>query len=310
MMRTGSTIQRRAAPEAHLGVTREGLWLALKDVALPVWFVTVYHVFWIFNPWAFGIDARLYQTATSVWLAGGDPWATTANGVPFAAAPWSLLMYAPTAWLPLEVAAGLWIALGAIAAIWTIRFLELPLWWLLFPPLMQALWNGNAQPIVLAALLIRSPFGVTVAGMLKLYGLVPALLALRWRQLAIAAALLAVTVPFLPWSLWVEHHFGFDAVAGHTWNGSAWQFPPLWPLAAIAIWLLRGHGAEWLAIPALWPGTQPYYHVFAMPALVGRPWLAAALALPLLGLAPVAIVAYALVSNRTYGFGRRTRSSE
>lgn len=172
------------------------------------------------------------------------------------------------------------------------------MWWLAFPPLTLALWNGNAQPIVLAALLIRSPWGVALAGGLKLYGLVPAIVAGRWRVLGVAAVGFGLAALVLPWDLYLDHRFGLDAVAAYTWNGSVWRFPALIPVTAGALWLLRRRGAEWLAIPAVWPGTQHFYHVFAIPAHRDKPWLAAALAFPLPLLAPVAIVAYALVVGR------------
>ena len=258
----------------------------------------VVYGFALFDPRILVIDSRLYEQATHVWLAGGDPWALSAEGVTYAAGPWSLLAYLPAAWLPLEAAAWTWAALGLAAAVWTLHRLDMPLWWLAFPPLAHALWTGNAQPIVLAALLVRAPWGVAFAAGLKLYGLVPATLARRWRELAIAAVVLTVSLPFLPWGLWVDHRFGFDAATGMTWNGSAWRFWPLIPVTVLALWLVRKRGAEWLAIPALWPGTQFFYHVFALPALVDKPWLAAALAVPLPLLAPVAVLAYAVLERR------------
>lgn len=296
-----------AAPEKGPGVTAIGLRSALGQVALPAWFVWIGVVYPAFHARTLAIDARLYQQATNAWLTDGDPWALAAGGTPYAAAPWSLLTYLPTAWLPVEVAAWTWMVMGFVAALWILHRLKMPLWWLAFPPLAQALWNGNAQPLVLAALLVRAPLGVTVAGALKLYGFVPAIFARRWRELAIAALFLAVTLLVLPWGLYVEHGFALDAIAGHTWNGSAWRFPPLIPLALGALWVLRNRGAEWFAIPALWPGTQTLYHVFALPALAGRPWLAAALALPVPLLAPVAVIGYALLSLRAAPRAWRSR---
>ena len=285
---------------ASSGISTPNLRSAFGRIGLPAWFVALdlVYAFALFDPRILVIDSRLYQQATHVWLAGGDPWALSAEGVTFAAGPWSLLAYLPTAWLPLEAAAWTWAALGLAAAVWTVRRLDMPLWWLAFPPLAHALWTGNAQPIVLAALLVRAPWGVALAAGLKLYGLVPATLARRWRALAIAAVVLVVSLPFLPWGLWVDHRFGFDAATGMTWNGSAWRFWPLIPVTVLALWLLRKRGAEWLAIPALWPGTQFFYHVFALPALVHKPWLAAALAVPLPLLAPVAVLAYAVLERR------------
>ena len=50
---------------------------------------------------------------------------------------------------------------------------------------------------------------------------------------------------------------------------------------------------EWFAVPAVWPATQFYYLAMALPALVGRPLLAAAFALPVPLLAPVVVIALA-----------------
>jgi hypothetical protein len=286
----GESLRSRSHPR----LTRLGA--ATARIGLPAWFVALDLAFYAV-PSILLVDGRLYQTATHVWLAGGDPWMVNQDGIHYAAGPWALLAYLPTAWLPLDVAAWAWAGAGLAAAVWTLRRLELPMWWLAFPPLAQALWNGNAQPIVLAALLVRAPWGVAIAGGLKLYGLAPAVVARRWREVAISAVVLAVTLPFLPWELWAQHQLGFHAGTTMTWNGSAFRFWPLIPVAIVALWTLRRRGAEWLTIPAIWPGTQHFYHVFALPALRDRPWLAAALALPLPLLAPLAIIAYAALEK-------------
>ncbi len=46
----------------------------------------------------------------------------------------------------------LWMAIGLAASVWLVRRLELPLWWVLFPPLTHAIWNGNPQTFMLALL--------------------------------------------------------------------------------------------------------------------------------------------------------------
>jgi hypothetical protein len=288
---------RLARAGSQLGMDTSALRSALRQIGLPAWFLAVDVLFQFLAGHLLLVDARLYQQATNVWLAGGDPWTLNVDGIYYASGPWSLMMYVPTAWLPLEVASWAWTALGFGSAIWTLRRLDMPLWWLAFPPLAQALWAGNAQPIVLAALLVRAPWGVTIAAGLKLYGFVPALLARRWREVAIASFVLGLTLPALPWSMWVEHQFGFQAATTLTWNGSAWRFPPLIPVVAVALFLLRKKGAEWLAIPGLWPGTQFFYHVFALPVLRDKPWLSAMLALPMPLLAPVAVIAYAVLAG-------------
>jgi hypothetical protein len=290
--------ERSAMSARHSGrspwsrITAEGARAALRATLLPAWFVLVNVVYPPFHLETLGIDARLYQQATAVWLGGGDPWAVSNGGTPYAATPWSLLPYLPTVWLPLDVGSWLWTIAGLMAAVWAIRRLGMAFWWLAFPPLVQGLWNGNSQPIVLAALLVDGSWGVTLAGMLKIYGLIPALD--RPRRLVIAVAALVATAPFLPWGLYAEHRIAFDVIADQTWNGSAFSFPLLIPPVAVALWILRRRGALWFTIPALWPGIQTFYHVFAMPAIRDHHVIAALVALPVPLLTPLTVILYAV----------------
>jgi hypothetical protein len=48
-------------------------------------------------------------------------------------------------------------------------------------------------------------------------------------------------------------------------NGSAWGSWVAIP-TVVALFVLRGRGASWLAVPALWPFTQLHYSCLAMPA--------------------------------------------
>jgi hypothetical protein len=77
------------------------------------------------------------------------------------------------------------------------------------------------------------------------------------------------------------------------WNGSAWRFPLLVPPTLLALWILRRRGAEWYAVPAVFPATQFYYVAMALPALVGRPVIAALLALPAVLMTPLVVIGLA-----------------
>ena len=71
---------------------------------------------------------------------------------------------------------------------------------------------------------------------------------------------------------------------------SAWFFPVLVPFAVVAMVVMGRERASWWAVPALWPATQWYYSLMAMPALT--PITAAILAAPIQGAPAVgAIVA-------------------
>ncbi len=121
-----------------------------------------------------GIDADHYQRAANTWLAGGDPWSVTAGGgIHYASAPHTLLFYVPTSFLALQVAVAIWVVIGLVASIWMVRRLEAPLWWLAFPPLLQAIWNGNPQTVALALLVVGGSAPAAVAVLIKLYAAIP-----------------------------------------------------------------------------------------------------------------------------------------
>ncbi len=273
-----------------------GLRLALAKIGLPAWFVAI-DLLWLAKPEVLAIDARHYQRAASAWLAGGDPWAVVEGGAGnYAAGPHTLLFYVPTSLLPLAVSVVIWMTFGLVASVWLVRRLRLPIWWVLFPPLTHAAWNGNPQTIALALLVLGTPWGAVVAVGLKLYaGLA---LITRPRTLILVGIALVATLPFLPWQLYLADGLGIGEHLGTAWNGSAWRFPILIPPTLLGLWILRRHGAEWLAVPAVWPATQFYYVGMALPAVLGRPILAAALALPVPLMTPIVVMALAVLEFR------------
>jgi hypothetical protein len=266
--------------------------LAFARVGLPAWFVVI-DTLWIAKPDALAIDARHYQRAASAWLAGGDPWAVTESGIPYAAGPHTLLFYAPTSVLPVTVATWLWMALGIAGSVWLVRRLGLPIWWLAFPPLFHSMWNGNPQTIALALLVQGSVLGAVIAVGLKLYAAIPLLA--RWRHLVIALAVLAVVTLVLPWQLYLDRGLGVGSHLQTAWNGSAWRIPVLVIPTLLALWVLRRRGAEWFAVPAVFPATQFYYVAMALPAIVGRPIVAALLALPMVLMTPLVVMGLAAI---------------
>ena len=279
-----------AAPAGRRTVVIGRLRLALEQIGLPAWFIAI-DLLWIAKLDALAIDARHYQRATNAWLAGGDPFAVMEGTTPYVSGPHTLLFYVPTSFLPVTVSTWVWMALGLAASVWLIRRLELPLWWVLFPPLTHAIWNGNPQTIALALLVLGGPLAAAAAVGLKLYtGLA---LAFRWRDAVVAGLFLLVTLPFVPWQLYLEHSGTVAAHVATSWNGSAWRLPILLPFAAIAIWILRKEGGAWHAVGALWPGTQFYYNSMALPAIANRKVVTAFLAAPVPLMAPLVVIALA-----------------
>jgi hypothetical protein len=273
-----------------------GLRLAAAQIGLPAWFVVI-DFLWLAKPDVLAIDARHYQRAASAWLAGGDPWAVIEGaGGNYAAGPHTLLFYAPTSLVPLAVSVVIWMTLGLVASVWLVRRLRLPIWWVLFPPLTHAIWNGNPQTIALALLVLGTRWGAVVAVGLKLYSALA--LVTRPRTLIVVGIALLVTLPVLPWQLYVADGLGVSDHLGTAWNGSAWRLPVLVAPTLLGLWVLRRHGAEWFAVPAVWPATQFYYVGMALPAIVDRPILAAALALPVPLMAPVVVMVLAVLELR------------
>ena len=281
--------------------------IALERVGLAAWFVVI-DLLWIAKPDALAVDAHHYQRAAAAWLSGGDPWKVTENGIPFAAGPHTLLFYAPTNLLPLDVSVAVWMLIGIAASTWLVRRLGLPIWWLLFPPLAHSMWNGNPQTVALALLVAGGPIAASAAVGLKLYAGLPLLG--RWRDLIVAGLFLLVTLPLLPWQQYLQDGLGVGSHLGSAWNGSAWRVPLLIPPTLLALWILRRRGAEWFIVPAVFPATQFYYVAMALPALVGRPLIAAALALPMVLMTPLVVIAFAAWTVYEARAGRVGRTSD
>jgi hypothetical protein len=125
----------------------------------------------------------------------------------------------------------------------------------------------------------------------KVYAGVPLALLLRVRSLVLAAALLVVTVPILPWGRFVAELPAILTQLRLQSDGglSVTALPLPWLLVAgvvalVALAVAGRERAAWLAVPVLWPSTQWYYASIALPGLVhpGTSLVAAAiLAIPL-----------------------------
>ena len=242
-----------------------------------------------------GFDARLYLTATRACLTGADPWISI-GAQRFAAPPPTLLPLAPIAILPESIGVAVMIALAVVGAVATVRILRLPWWWILFPPFLDAAWNGNPQNVLVPLILLGAG---PVAAFLKIYAVVPMALTLRWRALLVTGAALLVTAPFLPWGSYIAKFGDLSAALATQSDGglSATALPWLIPVAVAALLFAGRERAAWLAVPALWPTTQWYYSTLAVPALT--PLAAAVIAIPVPGAAVVAAVIVAVTRRNT-----------
>ncbi len=281
------------------------------DALLAAWFavISAQRLVVLAGGGAFGFDGRLYREAARAWLAGGDPWSIALGGIGFGAPPPTLLAMAPFAILPEPVAVAALLGAGLAGTALVLRRLRMPLWFLLFPPLVDAAWNANPE-VLLLPLLMAGAAGPAVAGLVKAYALVPVLVLGRWRPLALAAVVLLLTAPLLPWREFLtalpEITDRFRVQSSGGMSATAWW--PLIPVGVAGLALAGRERAAWLAVPALWPWTQWYYATIAIPAFAKRPpavVLAAALvAVPIPG-SPVLGVAVLALDRLVQMMGRR-----
>jgi hypothetical protein len=239
----------------------------------------------------FAIDMRVYRAAAEAALRGGDPWSVSVDGIPFAAPPPTLLAYLPAALLPESVATVLYGAALVGAAVIAIRAVRVPLWWLLFPPISDSLIVMNPDVVVIA-LLVALPRFASLSVVFKIYAVVPLALTGRWRALGGGLLLCLLSVPWWPAFLAASPAIEASFVR-YTFGGtSAWGTWLMVPtvLALVVLWR---RGAEWLAVPAVWPYTQLHYAALALPVAARNPVVAFLLSFPVAFMPPLATIFYA-----------------
>ncbi len=239
---------------------------------IAFWFAALsgYWLFLIAQPGTPLMD-DVYLAATRRWLDGGDPWATEYQGW-FAAPPITLLPMVPFALLPF----GRWLllALAIGSGIATIRLLRRPWYWVMFPPLVISMVGGAIDARLVPLILVGHGW-LAVLG--KVYAAVPLAILGRWRPLVIAAVIILVTVPILPWGSYLAQ---FPTIQRHLVEQSQNLSAPLYlvPVAVAALVLMGRDRAAWMAVPALWPLTQLYYNTISLPAVT--PLAGALIAVP------------------------------
>jgi Protein of unknown function (DUF2029). len=229
-----------------------------------------------------GFDARLYAAASAAWVGGSNPWTVSDVGIYYAAPPPTLLAFVPFYWMPPLVVSVIWI-LGSFAlAGLAIRSLRLPIWWMAFPPLVDAALVGNPDVAVLVLLVVGGGRLGALAPFLKIYALVPMVGERRWRQIGLTCALLVATAFVLPWATWFAELPVITtnlAATSARQSTSVYGSPILMAIAVVALLALGLRRAGWLAVPLLWPSTQIHYMAVSVPGLT--PYLALAWCFPL-----------------------------
>ena len=249
--------------------------------------------------WAIGWDAIIYTDAARAMLAGGNAWGPAGGAALFAGPPPSLLPYFLFVWLPDPVIAAGSAVVAALTGVYVLRKLQLPPWWLFFPPVLVAILAGSSALPATALIVRGGSIAAGAAVALRAYVAVPLAILGRWRALAVAAVIVVVSAPFLDWPLFLSKLDVVRAVLDDQTGGgkSAAAIPVLIPIAVACLFLLGRRRAAWLMVPALWPYSQTYYAVVALPVLAEVPLVAVALAIDWKAIVVVGLVAQVILER-------------
>jgi hypothetical protein len=300
------TTQEPLALLDRLPYPLSSLWVPLwfRRWGLPLWFLLLAAIDMRgFYGW-YGFDSQLYYRATTVWLAGGDPWsvfmARFDNVAHFAAPPTTVILLAPFTLLPEWLFVPFWAVVSAAGAVFVVRTLRLPWWWLLFPPFLEGIVGGNPSIVLLALLLAPAPVLSALAPLLKTYAILPIIGERQWRPLVVAGILTLLSV-LITWRASAQYLGEFGTISARLTveakgGWSAYGTPLMLPLAVLLglLAVIDLKAAGWLIVPALWPATEFHYATLALP--VANPWLGLTLAIPFvwsLKVQPIAIGIYA-----------------
>ena len=163
--------------------------------------------------------------------------------------------------------AGLIMVIGSgVLAYLAIRTLGLPVWWILWAPILDGILVGSLDIATMALLIVLGGRLSALAPLLKIYAVLPMAGERRWRSLAVAAVLVAITFPILPWGMF----FADLSIIGHSLvdqsvASSPWGIPVLILVFAAGLASLGPRRAGYLAVPILWPRPQLHYSALVLP---------------------------------------------
>jgi hypothetical protein len=268
--------------------------------SLAIWFVIVDQVFvgayFVAGIAKLGSDAVLYATAAGAWRQGGDPWQVAVSGVRFAAPPPTLLLYVPFVDVQANITAAFWVGADLIAIVYIIRRLRIPWWWAMFPPVVEAIFAGNPEPVMLALLVSGSVVLRACAPVVKIYAFAPLVGERDWPALTLACVGLVLTALILPWGLFInDAPLVATTLTSQAMGLSALSVGWLLPAAVAGLLVLGLRRAGWLAVPVVWPHTQLHYALIALPKMT--PVLAFGLSVPVPGAPAVALVAQVILER-------------
>jgi hypothetical protein len=271
--------------------------MSRADLVLMVWFAINTGILlapYLAYPWAFGGDARVYAQAAGLWLEGQDPYAPLPNtAVSLVSHPHLLLFYAPFAGLPPTVVGLTWTIGLLLLSAMALRRLGLPLWWLAFPPLADAIRWGSVDALLLPLLVIGPRWLAPIA---KPFAGLPLLADRHWRDAVISVLLGIALIAILPWRQFFSHLPDIATEIGlNAQDLSAFGEPVAMLAGAIALVSLGWRRGLWLATPVLWPSTQLHYAAMTVPALSRS--VAFFFALPVPGAPVIGVIVGAILAR-------------
>lgn len=262
----------------------------------------------IFAPETIGSHGGVYSDAARAMVTGGNPWVVGPPAAVFGGPPSMLVPFVPTAFVGWDAARFVWVALDLVVATWALRRLQLPAYWLLFPPLFIAISIGHPEVLVLALITVKHPIG-GLAMLIKPYAAFPFLAERRWMAFSLAAVVGAVTLLVLPWRLFFDQLPEIGATLARQNVGDSVFGQPI-PMAVgiICLIVLGPRRALWLGVPVIWPYAQPIYKTMTVPML--SPIIAIAWAIPIQGatVSGIVIEAALLLAARRRTLGSLLRS--
>lgn len=117
---------------------------------------------------------------------------------------------------------------------------------------------GSLDVATLAALVVVGGRFAPLAPFLKVYGAIKMIGERGWRALAMSGLVLAITAPVLPWGMFLASlPDAASHLAGQSMTTSVWGSVPLMVVFGLGLLWLGLRRAGWLAVPILWPSTQP-----------------------------------------------------
>ena len=274
---------------------------------LPVWFA----IWTVADCWHrlgefFASDTRIYARGALAFLEGRDPWTAAVGPFHFAGLPPTVQLFVPFALIPEDTAVVIGFGAAVLAAVAIVRTLGLPWWWLLFPPLAHGVVVTNPHVLLTALLLTNRGWAEALAGLIKIYAVVPLGGRFRWRALVLTGIGLGASFALAP-HLWWQYAASIAETTARLNEEAGGGFSAaivpslLLPMTLLMflLWLMDRRAGSWLAVPALWPASQFFTQTFAMPlfarapgAAVAPAWFAAMLAIPSRGVVPLAIAIY------------------